>query len=265
MDDSPQVWHYGLMAERWAEFLIDAPELPYFRRQIERHGEPVLDVACGAGRLLVPLLSSGVDADGTDISQDMLDRCRAKAASAGHYPGLYAQAMDELDLPRRYRTIYICSSFGLAGSRDRDLETLRRCHAHLQEGGALILNMDAEYTDADSWAQWLPERRRALPEPWPTDAPRKSAADGSEHVAFFRFVAVDPFRQTYTREVRLEKWQDHSLVRSEEYTLRGNMYLAQEVVLMLRVAGFREITAVGDWSDAPATANHETLVFIAVR
>lgn len=34
MTDEPLVWHYGLMAERWAEFNNDAPEVPFFHNAI---------------------------------------------------------------------------------------------------------------------------------------------------------------------------------------------------------------------------------------
>ena len=263
--DEPLVWHYGLMAQRWGEFLTDAPEMSFFLQEIERHGQPVLDLGCGAGRLLLPLLAAGVDIDGCDISPDMLDQCRKAAAEAGYNPALYVQPMHALYLPRRYRTIYICDSFGLAGSRENDLETLRRCHDHLSDGGVLVLGIDAEYTSHDSWDRWLPEERGTLPEVWPDDVPRRVAADGSEHVARFRTVSVDPLEQTYTREVRLEKWESGSIIASEEYQLRGNMYLKNEVVLMLRVAGFRAISVRGDYTEEPATADHEKLIFMAIR
>ena len=71
--DDPIVWHYGLMAERWAEFNNDAPEVPFFLKTIERFGQPVLDLGCGTGRVLLPLLQAGVDIDGCDISADMLN------------------------------------------------------------------------------------------------------------------------------------------------------------------------------------------------
>ena len=119
MKYEPQTWHYGIVAQHWAEFQNyseDAPEVAYYRKFIGRYGQPALDVACGTGRLLLPYLRAGLDVDGCDISPDMLAHCREKAAKEGFSPNLYAQAMHELDLPRRYRSIYVCGSFGI-GSR----------------------------------------------------------------------------------------------------------------------------------------------------
>ena len=263
--DEPQVWHYGLMAERWAEFLNDAPEVPFLLDEIAQHGQPVLDLCCGAGRLLRPLRATGIDIDGCDISSDMLEQCRRKLAEAGMDANLSPQPMDAFEMPRRYRTIYIASSLGLAGSRERDLETLRRCHAHLEGGGALLLDNYAEYVSAESWDGWLPERRRALPEPWPEEGTTSIGVDGSVHVARFRSLENDPLELTYTREVRLEKWQAGTLVSSEQYTLRGNAYLMPEVLLMLRVAGFRDIAVKGDFVDRPATPDDARIVFVASR
>ena len=64
MTGQPVIWHYGLMAERWAEFLTETPELDFFQSVISRFGQPVLDVACGTGRLLLPLSRLGIDIDG---------------------------------------------------------------------------------------------------------------------------------------------------------------------------------------------------------
>lgn len=264
MTNEPVVWHYGLMAERWAEYIHDAPELPFFEQAIARFGQPVLDVACGAGRLLLPLLRAGIDIDGCDISGDMLYHCRRKVTREGFSPHLYEQPMHAFEISRRYKTIYICDSFGLAGSRENDLATLRRCHEHLEAGGALLLNIQAEYTSPEAWNLWLSENRRALPQPWPHDGVRRVAEDGSENIAYFRQVHIDPLEQAYTRQVRLEKWVSGDMVASEKYTLRGNMYFKNEVILMLRAAGFREITVYGDYSDEFATADHEELNLVAI-
>ncbi|MFB2351895.1 class I SAM-dependent methyltransferase, partial [Priestia megaterium] len=75
------------------------------QRLIERSGEPALDLGCGTGRLLRHYLRAGIDVDGCDYSADMLAQCEARAQAEGLSPRLYRQALHELDLPRRYRTI----------------------------------------------------------------------------------------------------------------------------------------------------------------
>jgi SAM-dependent methyltransferase len=265
MTDETGTWHYGLMAEHWGEHLQDAPELPYFEKEIARFGQPVLDLACGAGRLLLPLLESKIEVDGCDMSRDMLDQCRLRAAEKGLNPNLYKQPMYTFKLQRKYRTIYICDSFDLAGSRDNGLATLQRCYEHLHDGGALLLNIQAEYASRASWEQWLPENRAHLPQPWPEKGSRRVAADGSETIAYFRRLDLDPLDQTYTMQVRLEKWVTGERVATEVYTLSGNMYSKNELLFMMQLAGFRDITVYGDYSDESATAEHSEINFVAIK
>ena len=112
---------------------------------------------------------------------------------------------------------------------------------------------------------WLRENCAKLPQPWSDDSPGRIASDGSEHRSRFRFLDVDPLEQTYARQVQLEKWRDGALVASEEYTLRGDIYFKPELLLMLKVAGFRDITVTGDYTDAPATPDSAEIVFTAIR
>ena len=66
-----RTWHHGLIAEWWAEFNTDGPEIGYFGQFVER-GQPALDAGCGTGRLLLPWLRAGFDVDGCDVSPDMV-------------------------------------------------------------------------------------------------------------------------------------------------------------------------------------------------
>ena len=69
IDERPKTWHYGLIARWWAEFNTATPEeLAYYRSAIETYGQPVLDLSCGAGRLLIPLAAEGLDVDCPDES-----------------------------------------------------------------------------------------------------------------------------------------------------------------------------------------------------
>ncbi len=112
--DDPGTWHFGLIARWWAEFNVpEAAEVAYYGAAIRRYGQPALDLGCGTGRILLPLLAEGLDVDGVDISPDMVAYAASRAQAGGHAPHLVAQALHELDLPRRYRTIYVCGVFGL--------------------------------------------------------------------------------------------------------------------------------------------------------
>jgi hypothetical protein len=81
----------------------------------------------------------------------------------------------------------------------------------------------------------------------------------------FRTVDIDPLEQHYTRQVRLEKWNNGELVASEEYSLSGNMYLKNEVKLMLEVAGFENIAIYGDYEVESAKPEHKEIIFIATK
>ena len=265
MTDEPVTWFHGLIAERSAAFCPDATQVSFFQREIALYGQPALDLGCGVGRLLIPLLSAGIDIDGCDISGDMLRHCQEKASALGLEPHLYQQPMHGLNLPRKYRTIFICSSFNLAGGRENGLATLRRCFAHLQDGGALLLDIDAEYTWHEGWEKWEPAQRKTLPESWPEEGKHRIAADGSEYIERQRMVSVDPLEQRMVRQVCIEKWISGKLIKSQEFSQHRTLYLPNEVNLMLQVAGFCRITIRGDYHDEPATPNSTELIFTALK
>lgn len=131
----------GLMAEAWDVLRGDTSRWEdrfFYLEVIQRSGQPVLDVGCGTGRLLLDYLAQGIDIDGVDNSPEMLALCRAKAARLGAQPRLYQQLMEDLDLPRRYQTILVpSSSLQLVIEPARVKEALARFYAHLLPGGVL--------------------------------------------------------------------------------------------------------------------------------
>lgn len=265
MTTTPQIWHYGLVARWWAEFNTDGPEIAYFQRLIESHGQPALDVACGTGRLLIPYLRAGLDVDGCDLSADMLALCKEAGQREGLAPRLYQQAMHELELPRRYQTIVVCGGFGLGGNRQQDQEALRRFYRHLEPGGALLLDNYLPYKDADEWRYWVKEEHQRLPEPWPESGNRKRAANGDELELRSRLAAFDPLEQVATRQIRALQWKDGQLVQQEEYTLLERLYFKNELLGMLGLAGFDDVQVQGDYAEAEATPDSGILTYLARR
>ena len=253
------------MARWWAEFNQAEPnELDYFRSAIRSFGEPVLDLGCGTGRFLVPLVGGGFDVDGVDVSADMIAAARAQLpkSRADH---LLVQALHELHLDRTYRMAYMCGVFGIGGRRDRDREALRRVHHLLEPGGALLIMHRLPYSGEEGWLEWLPERRGEYPTPWPEQGNRRRAADGDEIELFTRVAKFDPLAQLIVLEMRARLWRDGSIQREESYALSDCFYFAQEIVGMLNDAGFRDVAIEGNYTGEPATADDTDVIFVARR
>ncbi len=102
---------------------------------------PVIEIACGTGRVLLPVLQAGADADGLDLFQPMLDTARRKAAALGFSPALHRGDMADFRMPRRYDLAMIpFNAFcHMLTTEDqlRCLECVRRC---LLPGGLLAFD-----------------------------------------------------------------------------------------------------------------------------
>ena len=264
----PQTWHYGLVAQNWAEFenqSNDAPEIDYYRHCIEQYGQPALDVACGTGRLLRPYLRAGLDVDGVDISTDMVALCRQKAEAEGTSPNLYVQPMHALDLPRRYSTIYVCGSFGIGGTREQDAQALCRFYEHLNPSGTLLLDHQMPYGEQGSWAwkEWIAENRKQLDPDFWTAPEVERTADGREFRTRSRLADLNPLEQMIILQMRVEVWWNGLLQAAEERTLTSNLYFKHELLLLLKAAGFVDVVVEGDYKQEAASPEHSTLIFIA--
>ncbi|MEP6855376.1 MAG: class I SAM-dependent methyltransferase [Pedococcus sp.] len=260
----PQSWHHGLVARWWSLFRGSGPEIAYFRQYVEA-AQPALDVACGAGRLLVPYVEAGLDVDGCDVSPDMVALCADAAEAVGAAPNLYCQAMHELDLPRRYRSIYVCGGLGLGSTREQDQQALRRLYEHLLPGGRLVVDNEVPYSDATHWGLWPPGARGALPEPQQPPGVRQLGPDGDEYALQSRLLGMDPLRQQEAWEIQASRWRDGSLVAEERHQLTSNLYFCGELVMMLERAGFTAVEVRGEYNDLAPTADDTFLVYVATR
>ncbi len=243
-------WHYGLVARWWAEFNDGGPEVEYFRPFVAA-GQPALDAGCGTGRLLLSYLRDGLDVDGCDISPDMLAECRRQAASDGLAPTLYAQALHELDLPRRYRTIVCCGTFGLGSTREQGAQALARLHDHLEPGGLLALDVEeSEILPVD-----FDPRRRDPP------AERRLGSDGFEYALRSRVVDVDRADRCVTRAIQVWQWRDGKLFAEEEHLLTESIYDREELTALLERAGFADVEV----QSGESAWEYDMTVFKALR
>ncbi len=246
----------GLAAVAWELFSGEEPgrDHPFFARLLAVNPGPTLDVGCGTGRLLLPLLEAGHEVEGVEPSADMRAILHRRAADRGLTPVVHDQAMQALDLPRAYRIIFVpCGSFQLVLDRAEARETLRRFHAHLEPGGVLVLIVypmwDVERTALGEWAF---RAREPLP-------------DGSELQKHARVDAVHLIDQTLEETVRYRRLRDGEVVEEQLSSGGERWYYPHELTLMLERAGFGEVRITGNYTDAAPTDGDHVLGFVATR
>jgi SAM-dependent methyltransferase len=109
-----------------------------------RFGGPVLELACGSGRLLGPLAQAGFACTGVDSSPAMLERARLRLERLPGTPAatLVEQRLEALDLGSQFRTIIVgLDSFGLLIKRDDQVRALKAARTHATHDGRLILDV----------------------------------------------------------------------------------------------------------------------------
>jgi SAM-dependent methyltransferase len=134
-------------AERVAR-LYDWEHDPYrddedlFVALARRFGGPVLELACGTGRLLAPLAAAGLDCTGVDVAPAMLARARQRLDRLGLTARLVEQDMTRLRLEGRFRTILlVLDSFGLLVDQADQVATLKAAKAHATHDGRFVLDV----------------------------------------------------------------------------------------------------------------------------
>lgn len=136
----PELFYTGIVAEAYGVLRSAPSDARVYAAFVRAVGEPALEIGCGDGDPLLALRADGLDVEGVDSSPDMLRRCRAAAASRGLDVVLHEQAMQTMDLGRRYRSIYLAGpTFNLLPDDGAAALALHRIAEHLLPGGAALV------------------------------------------------------------------------------------------------------------------------------
>ena len=122
-------------------------DLDYWLELADEAGDPILELGCGTGRVLLNLARRGHSVTGLDNSPEMLARLHAKleAASGRHLPSppqIVQAALEDFELPLRYRLALMpFNTFMHLLTTEAQLAALERIRRHLAPGGLLALDV----------------------------------------------------------------------------------------------------------------------------
>jgi len=223
----------------------------FYVDQAKRSPGPVLEIACGTGRVTLPMLRAGAQVEGLDAYAPMLDRLRDKAAGEGFQPLLHHADMAHFQLPRRYALILITfNAFCQILNQDDQISCLRACRDHLEPGGKLVFD-------------------GFFPGPHIILAP---AGEKVLEIETIHPLTGKTLRHYDTRTFDLVKQTQHSINDLEQVNEDGSQTLVHrsvntvrwvykaEMELLLRVAGFQRWEILGDFTGKPLDKETDGMV-----
>ena len=214
-----------------------------FYLDLARHcGSPILELACGTGRLLVPLLKAGFEVYGIDISENMLSVCRRKVDERhlGNRAHLILANMAGFDLPHKdFALIFVAlRSFMHLLTQADQLACLQAVYQHLGPGGCFVLNIIAP--DFDRLAQHSSETFAVRQE---FDLP-----NGHHVVRKDRLVKHDVAQQIRQFEFKFEEFDaTRTLVRERLIPLYTRYTFHRELQLLFERVGLELIDVYRDY------------------
>ena len=212
---------------------------------------PVLDVCCGTGRILLPCLDAGVDIEGLDLFAPMLDRLRSKALQSGLSPSLHQVDMSSFELPRRYALVMIpFNAFVHNMSQEAQIRCLTRCREHLLPGGMLALDTFFPSLTIIGAPQNTRVLEGELPHP-ETGLPMR----------MYDTRSFDRVAQVQHSLNELELLDSDSAVKEVFRSATSLRYIYKnEMLLLLRAAGFTRFEIYGDFDRRPLTNEDDALI-----
>lgn len=225
---TPTVWDYsGSVAAAYDRFFGAEPyfDQAFYAARLTAAGGPALELACGTGRLLLPLLRDGFIVEGLDTSPDMLDILRRKAAGLRLQPTLYQRPMQDFHLPDRFAAIFCAvNSFQILVRDEEIAAALGCCLAALRPGGELIL------TVADRPARWTRRWRER----------RRVTLDDGAGVVIHDRTAAHPTAPCWRLDLR---WRIRRGGHTEEFVQPFELrdYGLTDLPALLRAAGFEAV------------------------
>jgi len=221
-------------------------------------GGPVLELACGGARALLPLAQAGHECVGVDLSPHMLSIARRKLQQEPEeVRGRVAFVegnMKSFDLGREFGLIFVTArSFQALLTRDDQRACLQRCARHLRPGG--LLGMDVFNPRLDRVVQ--PGGVDEKPEEY--DGPDGCRVRETGHTDY------DLANQTLAWKSRAECTSPDGKVVVREYDCPLHYFFRFEMEWMLEACGFAVEALYGNFDRSQFTAESPEMVFVARR
>ncbi|SIQ38840.1 Methyltransferase domain-containing protein [Alkalispirochaeta americana] len=222
-------------------------DIPFYQALARESTGPVCELACGSGRVTVPLAAEGIPVTGIDLSPPMVDAARLRAARAGLGPENPSFCVGDMSdpLPGAFSLVIVpLHSLSHLTGTARVRRCLENIHRGLSPGGVLAL------------AVHNPDMELLAREPeglFPVTM-------AGEEVPIFESSRYDALAQVLS-----VRWWAEGEDTLEPFDFSLRMFFPEELVILLEGAGFQIRERFGWYDRSPLTGGSGTQIVVATR
>ncbi len=207
-------------------------DVEYYYERLKGIKGKILEPAVGNGRILIPLLEKGLDIEGFDFSDEMLELLHKNCKERGIHTKIYKLDMSNFFIEQKYKAVIVpTGSFLLLHRLEESIHALKCFYEHLEENGKLILDI-------------------FLPDNFKEGFVSKRVFDNQQGDTITleeTLVEIDQINQFTVSHNRYEKWREGRLIDSELEKFPLKWYGVNELCLVLEKIGFTDIMISSDY------------------
>ncbi|HEY6370232.1 MAG TPA: class I SAM-dependent methyltransferase [Candidatus Sulfotelmatobacter sp.] len=236
----------------------DLVDLPFYLDLAEPSRGPILEIACGTGRVLLPIARKGIEICGVDNSQPMLDVLNQNLAGESQEVRnritVHRGDMRNFRLDRKFPLVMIpFRPMQHLFTVEDQIAALKTAAAHLTDAGTLVF--DVFYPKFDMiWTnvgEEVPEMEWT-PSSDPTKLVRR----------FFRKDAIDKINQIFSFTFIFRTYQSGDLILEETEAFRLCYYTCPHLRALFLLAGLEPVAEYGSFAKTPMDNTAEQMIFL---
>jgi SAM-dependent methyltransferase len=239
----------------------DLDDMDFYVDTAKANGGPVLELACGTGRILLPIARHGISIHGVDNSLPMLnvlqDKLRQELKDVRELVSISQGDIRNFRSNREYPLVIIpFRPLQHMYTVEDQVAALQTAAFHLEAGGNLVF--DVFYPKFDSLDSKIGEEVLELE--W------KPKSDPSKVIRrYFRKESVDKISQNFTATFIFRTYQGERLIQEETETLRLSYYTYPHLRALFLLTGLEIVEEYGSFDKTPLDNEAQQMIFVLKR
>ena len=236
----------------------DLVDLPFYLDLAEQTAGPILEVACGTGRVLLSIARKGIEIHGVDNSRPMLkilqESLARESQEVRERVKLHEGDMRDFRLGTKYPLVMIpFRPMQHMHTVEDQVSALTSVASHLNEGG--ILAFDVFYPKFDVITTKMVEE--VFEFEWSPDP------DSAEIVRrYFRKDSVDKIHQIFYFTFIYRTFRAGELILEETEAFKLSYFTYPHLRALFLLAGLEPVAEYGSFAKAPLDNSSEQMIFL---